>query len=92
MCLLSYFIQRCSSCFLFTCFYIQICVFGIFTHLKDGSYPPVLDKKVELASQANINRNSQVSFEQKQIPAFRIEQGYYEKPCIACAGFNKIKF
>lgn len=47
---------------------------------------------LELASQANINRNSQVSFEQKQIPAFRIEQGYYEKPCIACAGFNKIKF
>ena len=42
---------------------------------------------LELASSANINRNSQVSFEQK-FPAFRIGQGYYEKHRIACAGLN----
>lgn len=47
---------------------------------------------LELASQANINRNSQVSFEQKQFPAFRIEQGCYEKHYVSCAGLNKITF
>lgn len=47
-CLLFFFIQRCSSCFLFTCFYIQKCVFWMFTHLTDGSYLPGLDKKEPL--------------------------------------------
>lgn len=31
-----------------SCLHIQICVFGIFTHLIDGSYLPVLDKKEPL--------------------------------------------